>query len=201
MKEQVFFDFDGTLVKFDSFVRFGRYSLPWYSFVKGLVLSIPWLTWWKLGLCSSSKAKEHLFSYWFKGLDIINFRHKCESFADEIDRNLNAKVISELLRHKKMGREIIIISASISNWIIPWASRHSIETVIATEADVSPDGIITGKFATPNCLGEEKIRRIALLYPHFKRENSWAYSDSESDRPLLQYVTHGFTVRKGQIIK
>lgn len=184
------FDFDGTLVGFDSFVKFAWRFVPGPRLLKGLLLGSPRLLGWKLGLNSSSVAKERLFSLWFKGLDVKDFDRYCTLMADELDKGVRKDMIEELERHQAAGRETLIVSASIAGWIRPWAERHRISKVIATEPEVTPDGKLTGRFATPNCLGSEKVRRLFEAYPDLGDYETWAYTDSPSDRPLLAVSDH-----------
>lgn len=194
MKKVVFFDFDGTLVKFDSFIKFARFSLSLKNFVKGLLYSMPWLIGWKLRICSSSKAKQHLFNSWFKGWDLKTFDSKCNEFSPIIEEGINGDIIKLLHDHQISGCEIVIVSASIGNWIRPWASLYSINDVLATELEIDKYGKLTGMFSTLNCLGQEKVNRILSKYGDINEYESWAYSDSDNDLPLLSIVNHGFKV-------
>lgn len=195
MKGKAFFDFDGTLVKFDSFIKFAWHSLSPCLFVKGVIMSLPWLSGWKLRMCSGSIAKERLFYNWFKGWDLTDFNMKCKEFVPIIDAGIKNDIMAELASHQNAHHEIIIVSASLANWIEPWAILHSIDRVIATEPEVTEDRKLTGKFRTPNCLGIEKVKRILRIYPDLKEYESWAYSDSDKDSPLLAEVSHGFKVK------
>lgn len=186
----VFYDFDGTLVKHDSLIRFARFSLPSFRFFFGLIKSAPWVLAWKLKFLTSSYAKEKLFGFWFKGMPEETFDRKGLEFMSEINKDINNEVFQTLISHKKDGKKIVIVSASMENWIKPWAKANGIDIVIGTRPATSPGGVLSGKFATLNCIGEEKVRRIKELFPNLNTTETWGYGDSPSDQPMLSIVNH-----------
>ena len=92
----------------------------------------------------------------------------------------------------------MVLSASVGNWIRPWAARNDVDRVIATEAEVGKSGLITGRFATPNCYGAEKVCRLEEAYPELKERRASfhvsAWSDSGSDSPLFDYADEAHRV-------
>lgn len=195
MKEGIcFFDFDGTLTCKDTLADFAIYALGKKKFYLAVFKSLPYIAVWKTGLISSSKAKEILFGHLFKGIPFSTFQSLGESYAERIDEITRPDVIEILQNHLCSRHKAVIVSASISDWLRPWAVRHGFERVIATEAQIDDYGQLTGRFATPNCVKQEKVRRILAHYPDVKEYESWAYGDSGSDRPMLALVNHGFKV-------
>ena len=118
-----------------------------------------------------------------------------EAFADEIDKDLRADVMAVLKEHQSKGHRVCIVTASIGDWIRPWARRHGISDVIATEAEYNPfSGCLTGRFSTPNCHGAEKTARIRAVFPEVDECETWAYGDSAADSHMLELATHGVKV-------
>lgn len=156
------FDFDGTLFRGDSFIQFGICAVGKNGFGLAFIKAIPWLVSWKLGMISSSCAKEKFFGFLFKGMEKTEFDRKCRRFATEIDRMLRLDVLRDMETLRKDGGRIVIVTASIEDWIRPWAVRHGVEKVIGTKVEVGQDGRLTGRFLTRNCQGEEKAKRIRL---------------------------------------
>lgn len=195
MLEIVFFDFDGTLTENDTFVSFAKFSVSPVRFYGAVVCALPWLVGWKLRVVSNSLAKRRLFSALFRGVGEAEFRRHCKGFADMVDRHLRDDMLLTLREHQRRGHHVCIVSASIGEWIRPWAVRHGICDVIATEAEIDVrTGCLTGRFATPNCHGEEKVRRVLERFPDLRDRETWAYGDSSADVPLLECVTHGCRV-------
>ena len=85
---------------------------------------------------------------------------------------------------RKKGNKIAIISASMPDWIRPWAQTVGIRFVEGTGLEVR-EQTLTGRFSTPNCKGGEKVRRLRRLYPDFASETLHVYGDSSGDKELL----------------
>lgn len=190
----VYFDFDGTLTRHDSFVRFAIFSVGKWAFLRAFLYSTPYIFLWKLGVISSSYAKQKLFSNLYRGMEFSKFKDCCEAFTNMIQSDIRPEILKLMHNHKRKGQKIIIVSASIGEWIRPWAKANGIDDVIATEIDVDQNGIISGSFRTDNCTGEEKVRRIIQKYPLVKECETWGYGDSSGDDAMLSFVDHPFRV-------
>ena len=101
-------------------------------------------------------------------------------------------------RHRAAGHLVVLTTATSSFLTAPIAGEFGIEHLIATEPELR-DGRYTGKVAgTPN-MREAKIARLeAWLATRGARladfRESWFYSDSRNDIPLLSVVTHPVAV-------
>lgn len=189
-----FFDFDGTLKRHDSFIEFALFSVGKKATVKALVKSLPALFLWKLGIKTNSEAKQAVFTQLYRGLSYAKFKELGCAYAERVDADLRPEIVEIKNRHKDGGHKVFIVSASIADWIRPWASRNGIDAVIATEADVDEQGKLTGKFSTPNCHGAEKASRIKLLFPMIEDCETWGYGDSSGDEAMLDMVKHPYKV-------
>ena len=180
------FDFDGTLTKRDSFILFAKHALGLKRLILGLLKSSPWLAGWKLGISCNSTAKERLFRYLYKGMPLSVFEEAAKSFIGVLNDNVG-KAIEPFISAIEKNATVYILSASIENWIIPWAQAHGIprEKVISTKMAVDSSGRITGSFSSPNCHGKEKIRRFLEIEPARATYYLIAYADSKSDIPFL----------------
>ena len=181
----VAFDFDGTLTRKDSFLRF-------ISFCKGktkLYMSIPYIgiVWglFKINVLKRQHAKEIVFSHFFKGMPIQIFNDAGKAFSREIDVMLRPNVKSKISEYAKQGHKLVIISASVENWIRPWAFKNNIETVLGTQIEIDEAGLITGKFKSPNCIGKEKVNRLLEVFPNRKTYKLIAFGDSRGDKELM----------------
>ena len=54
------------------------------------------------------------------------------------------------------------------------------------------EGVLTGRFLTKNCYGEEKVTRLLQLFP--ERTQYWltAYGDSRGDFELLDFANESY---------
>lgn len=178
------FDFDGTITTKDTLFDFIRFYFGFPRLILGLVLLSPVLIFFKLGLIANNKAKQILFSYFFKGINIKDFDAVCQKYSDRVGAILKSEAINKIREHQAKGHSVIIVSASISNWIIPWAEKEGIVEVIGTKIEIR-NNIITGKFLGENCYGQEKVNRLLKAYPNKSDYQLYAYGDSNGDKPLL----------------
>lgn len=179
------FDFDGTLTRRDSFPAFARFSLGWRRLLGAILYEAPWLVAWRLGLIPGGKAKERLFGRLFKGMPIVEFDRLGLEFASRIVRMEREDTVAILQRDVDEHVPVYIVTASIRNWVVPWATAYGVTDVIATEAEVDASGRLTGKFATPNCHGDEKPRRLTAVIGTLSGYDITAYGDSAGDDALL----------------
>ncbi|MCF6352657.1 MAG: haloacid dehalogenase-like hydrolase [Cyclobacteriaceae bacterium] len=181
----VLFDFDGTLTRYDSLFSFLRFFRGNLYFVTKMLLALPTLIKNKLRLVDNSTAKEKLVSQFLKGVSLDEMSDRCEEFGrDIIPLILNAKIVEKFHQHLSKGDRVIIVSASIYDWIIPWASQWNVE-VLATKLDLK-EGVITGKFNGENCNGEEKALRIKAHLELSDYNDIWAYGDSHGDEAMMK---------------
>lgn len=193
------FDFDGTLFKKDSFLLFMKFAAGKSKLFKALgIYAVP-LFLGKTGLIDIGKIKEKIFSYVFKGWQLEDFQSKGMNFSDIISENLNPEVWQALKTHQRNGDKIVIASASIGNWIRPWAQKEGIDMVISTEVQYK-ENLLTGKFSTPNCKGREKARRILQEIPGIMHTESWGYGDSTADEPMLELVSHPIRIKRNGVL-
>ncbi len=95
-------------------------------------------------------------------------------------------------RHRAAGDVCVIITATNSFVTAPIAREFGVEHLIATEPE-QKDGEFTGRVADVPCFREGKITRLeSWMTQHGwgwnSFANSWFYSDSLNDLPLLRKV-------------
>lgn len=190
MKERIaVFDFDGTITTKDTLLEFIRYAKGTLLFCWGFILFSPLLVAYKTRLCPNWKVKEQMFSYFFRGMPVVQFNALCERFyKDKGPKLLRDDACATIRKHLSQGDSVIIASASIYNWVLPFGKALGVDAVIGTEVAVSPSGNLTGKFLTRNCYGMEKVERIKRLYPDYDTYIWIAYGDSAGDRQLLDFA-------------
>lgn len=190
MKQLFAFDFDGTLTTRDTLIAFIRYACGTPRFLLGFLLHAPLLVLMKLRLYSNGKAKQRLFSWFFRGMPLEAFDALCQSFASTHRHLLRPETVRLLQQALSEGSEVLVVSASIDNWVQPFFPTV---TVLGTQIEVI-DGRLTGRFLTPNCYGQEKVRRIVALYPDRSAYRLTAYGDSRGDRELLAFADEAHLV-------
>ena len=151
------FDFDGTIISRDSLPDFliqacGRKAfllrLPWIILLKGAALT---------GILSTHRAKELVISSFLRGMKTEDFQQACLEYASRIPAFVYPAALEEIRRHQEEGNKIAIISASVPDWIRPWAQTIGIWLVEGTELEVR-EQTLTGRFSTPTV---KEVRRYA----------------------------------------
>ena len=196
MKGLSVFDFDGTLTRRDTFLLFARFSRGWKGLLRAMFRSLPVLAAWKLGLKEGGEAKEHLFGALYRGMSLSAFEAYGDAFADVVDRNLRQQGMDALRQALERGDETVICSASIEQWIATWARENSVDRIIGTKVEVDENGLLTGRFLSPNCKGPEKVVRLCSEFPDRSQYHIAAYGDSSGDREMLDYADEPHMLHK-----
>lgn len=187
------FDFDGTLTRRDTLVAFIRFACGNIRFLAGMLSCMPFLLAYKCRFYPNWKAKQRLFSHFFRGMKVSEFDSLCLNFCQtQADCLLRPDARCRVEEHLRKGHEMVIVSASIDNWVWPFARLLGIKHVLGTQIELSPDGRLTGCFATSNCYGREKVRRLQNLFPCRDGYRLIAYGDSRGDRELLAYADESY---------
>ena len=184
MKKIYAFDFDGTLTTKDTLIEFIRFAKGTLAFGWGFARYAHLLVLMKLGLYPNWKAKQKVFAYFFEGMKIEEFDGLCQRFAKDNQHLLRPKGIEAIQQALDKGAEVLIVSASIDNWVKAFFNTLC---VVGTQIEIK-DGLLTGRFLTKNCYGQEKVNRILALYPNRSEYHLTAYGDSRGDKELLAFA-------------
>jgi len=105
------------------------------------------------------------------------------------------RAIDLIDQHRKQDHIPIIITATNRFLTEPITAMFDVENLIASEAEMV-DGVFTGKPTGIPSYREGKIKRLKawLNDKNMVPEESWFYSDSHNDIPLLEYVDHATAV-------
>jgi HAD superfamily hydrolase (TIGR01490 family) len=191
------FDLDNTLLAGDSDYLWGRFLVE-----KGAVNGARY-----------EQENERFYQLYREGrLDIHEFlrfslaplrRHpqaKLNAWRTEFIESRIAPLVSEPARqlvekHRQAGDTLLIITATNAFVTRPIAQLFGVEHLIATEPETL-NGQYTGDVAGEPSFREGKVRRLeAWLAEHgADLRDSWFYSDSHNDLPLLERVDHPVAV-------
>lgn len=98
---------------------------------------------------------------------------------------------------------MVILSGSLHQFLETFVEYFNIEAeVIGTPLFFDDKGLCTGKIGKLNH-GSEKVKnlKIWLDKKDVKEESIWAYADSESDLPLLEFVDKAIVVNPSEKMK
>lgn len=190
----VAFDFDGTLTTKDSFTAFLRWRADPARYALGLARLAPagvrYLFDRDRGRIKAAAATEFL-----RGLTAPQLEADAEAFAVETAPLLfRPDALAVWRRWRAEGARLVIVSASPSFVVAPFAERLGADRLIATEMAYDREGRATGRFATPNCRGPEKVVRLKEAFGDDVVLRA-AYGDTAGDREMLEIAEiKGFKV-------
>jgi len=186
-----FFDFDGTITRRDSFGEFILHAVGKDRFLTGFMILSPVIAAYKLKIIPNWRAKEIVLSFFFKGLPLDDFNKACASFSEtKLDAIVKPSALERIKWHKERGDKVVLVSASIENWLAGWAEKNGLE-LICTRLDFS-GGKFTGRLATENCHGQEKVNRIKKAFDLSAYGEIYAYGDSGGDTQMLAMADKAF---------
>ena len=98
-------------------------------------------------------------------------------------------------KHRDKGDVLLIITATNSFITAPIAKEFGIENLLATDPEII-NNQFTGKVSGTPCFQEGKVTRLNewLQQTGYTMDNSWFYSDSHNDIPLLDKVSYPIAV-------
>lgn len=109
-----------------------------------------------------------------------------EYLAEWIQPRLLPAAARLIEQHRTAGHYLLIITATNRFLTEPIAALYGISELLATELEII-DGCYSGQVAGLPCFAEGKVRRI-LEWLNGRTEvlrNTWFYTDSHNDLPLL----------------
>lgn len=117
-----------------------------------------------------------------------------EELGEEIfERHLATAIFPEsralVQAHRDAGHSVAIVSSATCYQIDPLARELGIRHVLCTRLEVE-DGVFTGGIVRPTCYGEGKAEAAQDFADEhdIDLEESWFYTDSHEDLPLLEVV-------------
>ena len=192
MKRRIaFFDFDGTITTKDTLLEIIKYQKGTSRFYLGMILNLPYILMWKMGIIPNYIAKQKVVSFFFRNMPVDEFQRHCDTFATEILPGLfRPKALQEIKKLQEAGAEVVIVSASPGNWSDIWRKQIGM-TSLATKLQVN-NNKLTGRFDGKNCYGKEKVTRIKDAYDLSTYDEIYCYGDSGGDKHMLAIGTISF---------
>jgi HAD superfamily hydrolase (TIGR01490 family) len=126
-------------------------------------------------------------------------------FEAEMAPRLPADMRALVERHRAAGDLCAIVTATTRLIAEPFARAFGVPHLVATEA-VAVGSALTGEIAGEPCARQHKLARVEhWLAGQGSRladfEQTWFYSDSAGDLPLLSAVSHPVVVRPDERLR
>ncbi len=203
-KKNIYFDFCETLASFqtaDAFVDFVRNSSNKSLF--RTTLETFYIVFKRIKLFSflerilPERSIEKKFKlYQIKGMhfDELN-RIAKQYYIDVIRNNWIVDVFDDFLRNYNSLENITIISGGYDIYLNHFIAEFPKCNLICTKLEFERS-FFTGKLNGKDCLFQQKV--VLLNQLNFPKENSFIYTDSHTDLPLLLWGENGIVVSKNK---
>lgn len=125
-----------------------------------------------------------------------------QEFMAECIRPIITPAARQLLaKHRTNGDILLIITATNRFITAPIAEELGVPNLLATDPEMV-NGRYTGQVAGIPCYREGKVERLQLWLQqtNYNLAESWFYSDSHNDLPLLEMVTHPVAVNPDETL-
>ncbi len=186
------FDFDGTMIRGDSFMPFLVQAVGPGKFGRIVIRSSASTAQaYRLGRRDASKAV--LVQRLLSGYPADRLTELGQRYSTLLAQRIRPAMAERVKWHQQRGHRLVIVSASLDVYLAPTGRVLGFDQVLATQLEVGPDGLLTGRLHGPNVRGVEKSARLrawlaqALPGAPYRL---WAYGDSAGDRELLAMADH-----------
>lgn len=180
----VAFDFDGTLTTTDSYTAFLKWRAGSARYALGMVRLAPaalaYLFHRNRGRIKAAATREFL-----AGATRDQLEADARTFAEAMaPRLLRPDAVRTWRRWAQRNATLVIVTASPDLVVAPFARGLGADMLIGTELAFDAADRATGGFATPNCRGPEKVRRLGAVFGDAVRLRA-AYGDTGGDTEML----------------
>ena len=197
-----FFDMDKTLIAENSGSLYMRYryqrgEISGYDLLKGVGAYLQY----KLGILDIRNWTKNMMVQ-FRGQQEVDLEREASVWFEEMVAPTIYPEGAELVRkHADQGHVVAIVSGATKFVVRPLARRLAIEHMLYTRLEVE-DGVFTGRVVEPICFEEGKIYWLQQFIDEqgIDLAKSWFYTDSITDRPLMDIVGHPVAVNPDPLL-
>lgn len=192
------FDVDFTITKKETLMQFFKYMvLKDKKNIRFLPRAIFSGIMYGIGIYDERKVKETFLKF-IDGVTEEELKELVKGFYNDVLKDILYEDAINMIRDlKSKGFKIYLISASPEFYLNEFYGIEEVDKIIGTRFKFK-DGKFLRQMDGTNCKGEEKVRRLMEV---LKKDNievdfkeSYMFSDSLSDKPLLDLVGHPYLI-------
>jgi phosphatidylglycerophosphatase C len=186
------FDFDGTITTSDSLRDFVQYTIGLGRLAVGVMRASPWLVGLLAGVCDRGAVKARFLAATLGGMTQCELEDAAQQYAAHgLQALIRPEMAARIQEHKRLGHRLVLVSASPALYLKHWAAGVGFDAVLATELEFRGDRF-SGRLASPNCWGPEKVRRLQQWFGSESPHELYAYGDSRGDQEMLALADHAW---------
>lgn len=198
MEKLAIFDIDYTITRKETLMEFFKYLVSKdIKNIKFLPRALYSGLMYGIKVYDEKRVKE-CFLKFIENIDEAELAKLTKSFYDEkISKILYKDAVDMIKKLKREGYMVVLISASPEFYVKEFYAIKEVDLIIGTKFTFE-GGKFIRKMDGNNCKGEEKVRRLnkVLKEKNIKVDfkNSYMFSDSLSDKPLLDLVGNPYLI-------
>jgi HAD superfamily hydrolase (TIGR01490 family) len=190
------FDLDHTLIPFDSDYEWGEFTITrgWRDGDEFRRLNTGFFEQYKAGTLN-------LHEYVRFATSAIREQGATNSIAAHADfmravvqKGIKKQALDLVQQHADAGAELVIVTATNEFVTRPIAEAFGVKNLIAVELERDTQGQLTGEIKGTPSFREGKVTRVSQWLADraldWSGVETWFYSDSMNDLPLLEKATH-----------
>ena len=191
MEKLAIFDIDYTITRKETLMEFFKYLVSKdIKNIKFLPRALYSGLMYGIKVYDEKRVKE-CFLKFIENIDEKELAILTKSFYDErLSTILYEDAVNMIKKLKNEGYMVILISASPEFYIKEFYAIKEVDLIIGTKF-IFENGKFVRKMSGNNCKGEEKVKRLEKV---LKDKNSYMFSDSLSDKPLLDLVGNPYLI-------
>ena len=200
-------DFDGTLYRHNSIMDMLKAGGKAFTLKQWCYIVMNFLT-GSVNRTREDKIDLHVvllkaFFGQMKGKNTDEMHAFFESIIKAGHTNINYDLVSRITKHLENGDRVVILSGALQPFLEVFIQQLDIRAdVIGTSLLYDERGICTGEIGKL-VHGIDKVNKMKLWIKEndASGESIWAYADSESDIPLLEFADKAVVVQPSTAMK
>jgi HAD superfamily hydrolase (TIGR01490 family) len=195
-KKIALFDLDHTLVPFDSDYEWGEFtiSLGWRDGSEFRRLNTGFFEQYKAGTLDLNEYVRFATAAMREQGATNSIAAHARFMSAVVQKGIKKQALDLVQQHADAGAELVIVTATNEFVTRPIAEAFGVKNLIAVELERDGRGEPTGEIKGTPSFREGKVTRVGQWLADraldWSGVETWFYSDSMNDLPLLEKATH-----------